>query len=116
MARLVQIDYDREMAFIATAPSEQGEAETLAVVRTVSSPDNANADFALMVRSDLKRSGIGTALMQKMIRYCRARGTGHIVGQVLDDNHAMLSLMRKLGFEMRPLPETGRIEVKLKLN
>jgi acetyltransferase len=116
MARLVQIDYDREMAFIATAPNEEGEAETLAVVRTVSSPDNANADFALMVRSDLKRSGIGTALMQKMIRYCRARGTGHIVGQVLDDNHAMLSLMRKLGFEMRPLPETGRIEVKLKLN
>ena len=115
MARLVQIDYDREMAFIATAPDERGREETLAVVRTISSPDNVSADFALMVRSDLKRTGIGTALMQKMIRYCKDRRIGCIIGQVLDDNVAMLNLMDRLGFEKRPLPETGRIEVKLRL-
>ncbi len=115
MARLVQIDYDREMAFIATAANEQGGLETLAVVRTVTSPDNTKADFAIMVRSDLKRTGLGTALMNKMIGYCRSRGTGAIVGLVLADNQAMLDLTRKFGFETRTLPESGRCEIKFRL-
>jgi len=115
MARLTQIDYDREMAFIATAPDEHGREETLAVVRTMTNPDNTRADFAVMVRSDLKRLGLGTALMRKMIDYCRSRGTAEIVGQVLADNQAMLALTRKLGFTVRDLPETGRKEVCLKL-
>ncbi len=115
MARLTQIDYDREMAFIAIAPDEQGEMETLAVVRTVSNPDNTKADFAVMVRSDLKRSGLGSALMEKMIRYCRSRGTQEIVGEVLADNQAMLNLTARLGFTVRPLPEKGRCEVRLTL-
>jgi acetyltransferase len=115
MARLTQIDYDREMAFIAIAPGAGGEEETLAVVRTVSNPDNTKADFAVMVRSDLKRSGLGTTLMQKMIRYCQSRGTQEIVGEVLAENQAMLDLARRLGFTVRPLPEKGRCEVRMRL-
>ncbi|MBU0637573.1 MAG: GNAT family N-acetyltransferase, partial [Planctomycetes bacterium] len=115
MARLVQIDYQREMAFIATAPNERGEPETLAVVRIVANPDNTQADFAVMVRSDLKRIGLGRALMRKMIGYCRSRGIAAIVGQVLAENEAMLHLTRKLGFETRTLPESGRCEVRLGL-
>ncbi len=115
MARLTQIDYDREMAFIATAPNEQGVDETLAVVRTVSDPDNVRADFAVMVRSDLKGRGLGTALMKKMIAYCRDRGIREMVGQVLADNQAMLRLARRLGFSVTPLPDSNRCEVKLLL-
>jgi len=115
MARLVQIDYDREMAFIATAPGPSGAEETLAVVRAVANADNTKADFAVMVRSDLKRAGLGSFLMSKMIDYCRSRGTGEIVGQVLAENEAMLSLARKLGFEVRPMPDRSRCEVVLKL-
>ncbi len=114
MARLVQIDYDREMAFIATDPQVE-QTETLAVVRCVADPDNTRAEFAIMVRSDLKRSGLGTAMMQKIIRYCRQRGLKQIVGQVLKDNVAMLNLVRKLGFEVRESSEPDRYEVVLKL-
>jgi len=116
MARLTQIDYDREMAFIATAPDEQGAPETLAVVRTVTDPDGVRADFALMVRSDLKGQGLGTAMLKKMIAYCRSRGVREIVGRVLQDNSAMMRLTRKLGFEMRPMPEIDRCELRLRLN
>ncbi len=113
MARLTQIDYDREMAFIALAAD--GEPETLAVVRMVANPDGTRADFAVMVRSDQKRTGLGTALMQKMIRYCQTRGLHEIVGEVLADNQAMLNLARRLGFVARSLPEKGRCEVRLRL-
>jgi acetyltransferase len=115
MARLVQIDYDREMAFIATALGDDGELETLAVVRAIFDPDNSKADFAVMVQPGLRRTGLGTALMEKIIRYCKSRGTPRIIGQVLSENVAMLNLTRRLGFEIEELRGTNRCEVRLGL-
>ncbi|MCG3136807.1 MAG: Protein lysine acetyltransferase Pat [Phycisphaerae bacterium] len=114
MARLVQIDYDREMAFIATT-SDTTSPQTLAVVRTMTQSDNSRADFAVMVRSDLKHLGLGQLMMEKIIRYCRERGTAEIVGQVLRDNEPMLNLIRKLGFKVIQLDGTDRVEVRMEL-
>ncbi|PKU24824.1 bifunctional acetate--CoA ligase family protein/GNAT family N-acetyltransferase [Telmatospirillum siberiense] len=115
MARLTQIDYDREMAFIAVLHDDGVEGETLGVVRTVSDPDNERAEFAVMVRSDLKGSGLGRKLMMKMIDYCRARGTGQIVGQILTDNTRMLKFVESLGFKRLRYVEGDIIEVALDL-
>lgn len=115
MARFTQIDYNREMAFIAQAPDERGKPETLGVVRTVTDPDNRNAEFAIVVRSDLKGQGLGHALLEKMIRYCRDRGTREVVGQALSDNVAMLRLAETFGFKSRELPGENAVEVKLRL-
>lgn len=115
MARFTQIDYDREMAFVALPPEQQtlGAArETFGVVRTVTDPDNERAEFAIVVRSDQKGEGLGWALLEKMIRYCRARGTRELIGQVLPDNRAMLDLARRLGFSSRLLGEDGVVEVR----
>jgi acetyltransferase len=100
LARYTQIDYDREMAFIAQWP---GSDETLGVARAVFDPDNLRAEFAIIVRSDLKGRGLGRALLDKLIRYCAQRGTGEIVGQVLRRNRRMLDLVQDLGFEARAL-------------
>ncbi|HSJ97353.1 MAG TPA: GNAT family N-acetyltransferase, partial [Myxococcota bacterium] len=122
MARFTQIDYDREMAFLALPAEGAGaagrapaEGETLGVVRAIADPDNERAEFAIVVRSDQKGRGLGHALLEKMIRYCRARGTREIVGQVLPDNRPMLELAQALGFESRFLPEDGAVEVRLAL-
>lgn len=61
-ARLTQIDYDREMAFIATRRNAQSQPETVVVVRAIADPDNARAEFAIIVRSDLKGHGLGSPL------------------------------------------------------
>jgi acetyltransferase len=99
MARLTQIDYDREMAFIATAPNGNGSAETCGVVRTITDPNNEDAEFAVIVRSDIKGVGLGRVLMEKMINYCRSRGTKRMFGQVLKENTPMLSLAEQLRFK-----------------
>jgi acetyltransferase len=99
LARLVQIDYTREMAFIATAPGPDGQLQTLGVVRAMADPDNLEAEFGVIVRSDLKGSGLGLMLMQKMIAYLRSQGTQRLVATVLDYNERMLKLARELGFK-----------------
>jgi len=103
LARLTQIDYAREMAFIATLPADDdadGLAEqTLGVVRATCDPDNHDAEFGIVVRSDLKGSGLGERLMRKLIEYLRAKGTRRLVATVLRENTRMLELARQLGFE-----------------
>ena len=115
MARFTQIDYDREMAFIASAERNGGGRETLGVVRTATDPDNQRAEFAIVVRSDLGGQGLGHHLLEKMIAYCRARGTRSIVGQVMTENARMRELARNLGFGQRLIPGEGVVEVTLDL-
>ncbi len=116
MARLTQIDYDREMAFIATAPRTDGAGiETLGVVRTITDLSNDTAEYAILVRSDLKGQRLGWKLLDKMIHYCRSRGTQRIVGQVLRDNRRMLKLVRGVGFKSHKLPDEDVMEVTLEL-
>lgn len=99
LARLTQIDYAREMAFIATRPTANGGEETLGAVRATVDPDNETAEFGVIVRSDLKGSGLGHRLMSKMIAHLRERGTRRLVGTVLRVNTGMLELARALGFQ-----------------
>lgn len=114
LARMTQIDYDREMALIATT-GEGSAAVTLGVVRTITDPDNECAEFAVAVRSDLKSKGLGRMLMERMLTYVRARGTRWIVGEVLRENAPMLGLVKKLGFAMSPTADPAVVEVKMSL-
>jgi acetyltransferase len=101
LAHFTQIDYDREMAFIAVAGEATAAAEVLGVARACADADNSAAEFAVLVRSDMKQQGLGRLLMRKLIRYCRDRGTQELWGSVLADNAAMLQLARSLGFRVR---------------
>lgn len=102
MIRLTQIDYNREMAFIATTEGqEEGEPETLGVVRAMTDPDNETAEFAVLVRSDMKGQGLGRMLMEKLVRYFKSRGTRYIVGEALMQNRAMAGLAKAVGFDVK---------------
>ena len=114
LARLTQIDYEREMAFIAVAEAD-GALETLGAVRAINDPDNVVAEFGIVIRSDLKGRGLGRLLLDKMIRYCRSRGTEVLVGDVLSENTGMLALCRSLGFESGPSDEPNRLRLRLAL-
>jgi len=113
LTHFTHIDYQREMAFIALGVDGAEAGEILGVARACAGPDNT-AEFAVLVRSDLKRQGLGTLLMRKLIRYCREHGTGELWGSVLAENAAMLHLAEKLGFRVRRR-ELNVVEVVLEL-
>lgn len=98
LARLTQIDYAREMAFVAIANGPDGKPQTQGVVRATTDPDNISAEFGIIVRSDLKGGGLGALLMKKMVHYLRANGTQQMVAIVLRENRRMLDLTHALGF------------------
>jgi acetyltransferase len=115
LSRLTQIDYDREMAFIATRKRPDGSFETLGVARVISDPDNTTAEFAIIVRSDMKGKGLGRILMKKLVDYCRGRGTKEIVGETLNYNRGLLTLVRKFGFKTGISPDGDTTLLKLDL-
>ena len=98
LARLTQIDYDREMALVLF-----DAAETVAAVgRLAAEPDGLRAEFALLVRTDLKGKGIGSDLLQRLIAYARQRGIAEIWGDVLLENSTMLTICHEFGFRIGP--------------
>lgn len=116
MARLAQIDYAREMAFIAVANNSQQQEEILGVVRVEIDPDNLQAEFAMAVRSELKGIGLGSRLLEKMIAYCRSQNTQEIIGCTMLENAGMANVARKLGFTVRYNRDDGLIDMKLALH
>ena len=102
LARLTQIDYAREMAFIAVDTGADGNERTLGVVRAIADPDNVSAEFGIVVRSDMKGQRLGELLMQRIIDYQRGHGTKKLVATVLAENNRMLELARRLGFVEKP--------------
>ena len=117
VAQMVQIDYDREMVFVANVESPEIEGEeTLGTVRVWTDADNYRCEFAVMVDDKLRGEGLGYTLMTKMIDYCRSRGTLEMVGNVLPENRPMLALAERLGFETSFNAAEEVMDLRLVLN
>ncbi len=113
---LAQINYDRQMAFIAEHANEDGGKEMLGVVRVWNDPDNIRTEFSIIIRDDMHGQGLGSLLMNKMIRYCKGVGTLEMVGKIMVDNHPMRALMKHLGFTSRYNMEEQVVDATLRLN
>ncbi len=113
LARLTQIDYAREMAFVAIA-AESGEL--LGVARLIADPDYTRAEYGVLVRSDLKSKGLGWRLMQHLIDYAQREGLKELHGEVLASNTTMLRMCAEMGFHVEADPDDlGIRSVQLEL-
>lgn len=115
LAQLIHIDYDREMAFVAHQTDAAGRSEILGVIDISPARGTNEAEFGVIVRSDLKGSGLGQLLLERITRYCRERGFDTLYGLVLPENESMLKLARRLGFRSTPLLDEDMIKVYLQL-
>ena len=106
-ARLSQIDYDREMAFVA----EDADGALLGVGRMAADPEGAVAEFALMVRSDIKHRGLGHILLETLLTHATERGLREVWGSVAADNRRMLDLASTFGFERKAEEDAARVRV-----
>jgi acetyltransferase len=103
--RLTQLDYDRDMAFVALA----GDGSLAGVARLACQPGRDTAEYALIVRSDLGGRGLGTALMEHLIAYARSEGVRGLEGSILAENRAMIGLVTRLGFRVERDPDDASL-------
>ncbi|MFF6010060.1 GNAT family N-acetyltransferase [Rahnella sp. R3(2024)] len=114
LANMTQIDYDREMAFVAIRTTDD-QNEIIGVTRAVSDPDNIDAEFSVLVRSDLKGLGLGRRLLDKMINYAAEHGLQRLTGITMPNNQGMITLARKLGFDVDIQIQDGIVNLSLTL-
>ena len=115
LARLTQIDYDREMAFIATSQRDDGRIRNAGRGAGHCRSGQLTAEFAIIVRSDIKGRGLGPLLFKKLVDYTRSRGTGELVGDALIGNTRVISLAKSFGFSV-DRGDDGTVKLRLPLN
>ena len=97
LMRFTQIDYDREMAFVATRDEDGVETE-IGVARYISNPDGSSCEFAAVVEDAWQRRGLGRIMMRRLIEHAKGRRLTRMIGHILNDNTGMLALCAQLGF------------------
>ncbi len=110
LVRFTQIDYDREMALVATIADEDGKESQIGVSRYVVNPDGESVEFALAVGDDWQKCGVGRKLMSALIECARSKGYRAVVGDVLSTNSKMFRLMTSLGFTIHPHPDDTAVK------
>ena len=108
-ARFTQIDYDREMALILTAPGNAGRTPVYGLVRILIDTNQERAEFVIALHPDVTGQGLGHRLMQRSIAYARGRGLRQLQGDVMRDNRVMRRLAANLGFVEESPPEAPEI-------
>ncbi len=112
LAKFSQIDYDREMAFVALH-----NKQLAGVVRSWIDPDSITAEFSVLIGDEYAGQQLGYLLMEKMIDYlAHNRGVLQLIGSVLPNNQPMLKLARRLGFSEKDNSKEGIVELVLNLN
>jgi acetyltransferase len=104
LVRFTQIDYDREMALIATT-TEGGREVEHGVVRYVTNPDRASCEFALVISEEMRGHGIGQRMLKRLMVIALSRGLDLMEGEVLAENHRMLDMVKSMGFQIQSTPD-----------
>lgn len=97
LARFTQVDYDKNMALIATTEINCKEME-IGVARYVANPDRKSCEFAIVVDDKWHKKGIGSKLLDKLLRIAKMNGFKIIEGEVLMSNSGMIDLLRAFDF------------------
>jgi len=108
-ARLAQIDYDREMAFLAII-EENGVEIEIGVARYAVNPDGESCEFAIVVAEDWQHRGLARRLMGVLIETARDRGLHSMNGLFLSNNDRMLKFVQSLGFILHNDPEDNTVK------
>lgn len=109
LVRLTQIDYDREMAFVALTDIDGNEVE-IGVARYAMNPDGESCEFAIVVADEWQGKGLARRLMGVIIDTARVRGVKYMNGDFLAENRRMIQFVAALGFVLTPHPEDSGLK------
>ena len=96
------------LAFIGTEPDSVPVAGIRYVVE-----DGISAEFAITIRDDMHRRGIGSMLLNRLIVAARARGLRYLTGSALAENIAIWKLLTRTGLPLDRWYDDGDMKFSL---
>ena len=99
LVRYCQIDYERELAFVAVIRETPDREKIIADIRIIKMPDLETAELAIFVADEWQGHGIGTMLMDYCIEVAAQSGINVIWMEILKTNSKMLHLSQASGFK-----------------
>ena len=108
------IDYDSEISLVAVSHAD--EPQMLGVVTLTIDPANGDeGEFAIVVRDDYQRRGLGRKLTRALIDAARDHYVREINGLVLANNAPMLHFTESIGFTSGPSDEPDLRTITLRI-
>jgi acetyltransferase len=101
-------DSRNAVALIVLHSGETGEEE-IGVARYAIDPDGMNGEFAIVVADAWQKRGIGTRLMNALMRHLKASRVKRISGSVLKSNAAMRKFAKQMDFAETDIPDDPSI-------
>jgi acetyltransferase len=106
LTRICFVDYDREMVLIAEQPvSVSGDGEILGVGRLSKLHGRNEAEFAVLIRDDFQRLGLGSELLTRLLDVARDERLDRVFAVMAAENIAMRKMAARAGFRLSELSE-----------
>jgi acetyltransferase len=109
--RYCYIDYDREIAIVAEV-MEDGKRKLLGVGRLIADPEHESVEYAILITDKWQGKDLGNQLTDYCMEIARKWGLKKIVAQTTTDNHRMIAMFQKRGFEIKIDEQTSAVEVE----
>jgi acyl-CoA hydrolase/RimJ/RimL family protein N-acetyltransferase len=114
LQEFVIIDYTRELVILVVKENDRQRDEIVAVGQYGLDDKSHWAEIALVVRDDFQSQGIGTELVSYLTHQAVQQGLIGFTAEVLTENHQMLRLFEKMGFDTQRRTEEGCVELQMR--
>ncbi len=114
LARFCQVDYDRDLAFLAAQPAEKDVIIGDVRLNRFADPDSAELSFVVV--DEWQGRGIGSTLMDYCLAVSREIGIKTLWMEIMKDNSRMIKFGQKYHFKRLPGDEgDDMVEMVLEL-
>jgi len=112
MQEYVNVDYNREVSVVGLAEID-GIEKIIAEARLVRDEDSRYGEVAFLIDQTFQGIGVGTYLMELLIRLAREQGLAGVSADVLSDNLPMVKVFEKSRLPLESSLNNGVYQMKI---
>ncbi len=109
----LDVDYVDNMAIVLETSDPRYEPEIVGIAQYFRDPETDFADVGFIVKDTWQGKGLGSILVEEMIRLARQNGIKGLTADVFAGNQSMLHLFQKTGLDVRTDTESGVVLVEI---
>lgn len=113
--RLASVDYQTRMALVAVREDDLEQIIGVARYAVADSARPDAAEAAIVVEDAFQGRGLGTILVDRLVKYAQAHGIRAFLASVHHSNSEILRFIQRSGLPVEKRLDTGVWEIRIKL-